>query len=63
MKPQGEEVSRPCRSAAYKAAPRQAKTAKQLENKYRQYGGGLDAGRLSDLAQTSISGLAVILEA
>jgi len=32
--------------AAYRAAPRQAKTAKQLKKKCRQYGGGLDAGKI-----------------
>ena len=35
-----EPVSRPRRSAAYSAAPRQAKTLKQLKKKSRQYGEG-----------------------
>ena len=36
-------VSRACRSAAYWAAPRQAKTVKQLKKECRYQGGRLDA--------------------
>ena len=41
-----EEASRARRSAAYRAAPRQATTVKQLKKKCRQCGGGLDAGKI-----------------